>query len=401
MHRGASNFTVTISFRAAIKCARFSRFTVLAGVDAPKMFGSECIGVTNAQSSGLGGGMILTFYDAQSRSCKVIDARETAPASATDQAYEARVANRKTPRATGYHEIATPGELAGLWMAYKEFGSGRVPWSELVMPAAKLALYGFPVTEHMRTASVGTEAQIFDSPSMKSWINQRTNKLYEFGDLIKRPELAKTLERLAAADDPIELFYEGEMADEIVEEMERNGAFLSRLDLKNYKPHAEGNAVSVTSSINQWFGAVVQSDKLGIVWNDQMEDFSFPGVENCPMVIYDKHTGKVKIVIGGSGGAKIPSSIAKAVLRVLCLNETIKEAIDSPLLHNQFTPNEVVCENGTSKQLMTDLKEQFGHNMKPYDNNSVVVQAIHVAEDGFIYANGDFRRRTYMHPAGF
>ncbi|KAL3076103.1 hypothetical protein niasHT_034167 [Heterodera trifolii] len=526
-----------------------------------------CIGVTNAQSSGLGGGMVLTFYDAKTRSCKVIDARETAPARATAKAYSERVtANRTTARATGYHEIATPGELAGLWLAFKKFGSGRVPWSDLVMPAAKLALYGFPITEHMRRALVGTEKELINSPTMKQWIiNPRTNQLYEFGDLVKRPKLANTLERLAAAEDPMKLFYEGEIADEIVEEMQRNGAFLSRSDLKNYEPRvyemplytddphgklrmcgppppssyaitqsiiatmrmepmcggdgsaddqsqanslqndpkfyhrlieaqkfayaqranlgdqafvpeakklakhmtsntflhnvhkkmldkampdehytddrpikadkdhtgtshtsildSDGNAVSVTSSINQWFGSVVQSENLGIIWNDEMEDFSFPDVKNwfgyaisptnfvapgkrpmssfSPMVIYNKHTGKVKFVIGGSGGAKIPSSVAKTVLHVLCLNQTVKEAIDAPVLHNQFTPNHVIYEHGTPRKLIKDLSENFAHIMKSYDNNNVVVQAIHVADDGFIYANGDFRRRTYMHPAGF
>uniref|UniRef100_A0A0M3KEM9 Gamma-glutamyltransferase n=1 Tax=Anisakis simplex TaxID=6269 RepID=A0A0M3KEM9_ANISI len=78
---------------------------------------------------------------------------------------------------------------------------------------------------------------------------------------------------------------------------------------------AEGNGVSATSTVNRWFGAVVQSDKLGIVWNDEMDDFSSPGMANgfgfapsetnfivpgkkpmssmSPMLIYDKKTGDV------------------------------------------------------------------------------------------------------------
>lgn len=48
----------------------------------------------------------------------------------------------------GYRAIATPGELAGYWLAYREFGSGRVPWSELVMPSVALARRGVPVSEY-------------------------------------------------------------------------------------------------------------------------------------------------------------------------------------------------------------------------------------------------------------
>lgn len=51
------------------------------------------------------------------------------------------------------------------------------------------------------------------------------------------------------------------------------------------------------------------------------------------------------MVIGASGGSKIISAIAKPVIRTLFFNETIKEAIDAPLLHNQFTPDFTQYEN--------------------------------------------------------
>lgn len=43
--------------------------------------------------------------------------------------------------------------------------------------------------------------------------------------------------------------------------------------------------------------------------------------------------------MGASGGSKIISALAKPIIRVLCFNETIKQAIDAPTLHNQFTPD--------------------------------------------------------------
>lgn len=80
----------------------------------------------------------------------------------------------------------------------------------------------------------------------------------------------------------------------------------------------EGNGVSATSTVNRWFGAVVQSPSLGIVWNDEMDDFSTPGMNNgfgfapsevnfiqpgkrpmssmSPLVMYDEETKNVRSI---------------------------------------------------------------------------------------------------------
>lgn len=55
------------------------------------------------------------------------------------------------------------------------------------------------------------------------------------------------------------------------------------------------------------------------------------------------------MVAGSSGGSKIISSLAKPVVRVLFFNETIKEAIDAPTLHNQFTPDVTQFEHSVPK----------------------------------------------------
>uniref|UniRef100_A0A0M3K822 Gamma-glutamyltransferase n=1 Tax=Anisakis simplex TaxID=6269 RepID=A0A0M3K822_ANISI len=186
---------------------------------------------------------------------------------------------------------------------------------------------------------------------------------------------------------------------------------------------AEGNGVSATSTVNRWFGAVVQSDKLGIVWNDEMDDFSSPGMANgfgfapsetnfivpgkkpmssmSPMLIYDKKTGDLKMVVGASGGSKIISAMAKPIVRTLFFNETIKEAIDAPTLHNQFTPDVTQLEGDVPEELVEDLKTIFGQTFKPTTGFEGIMQAILVNDDGSIYANGDFRRKTDMHPGGY
>uniref|UniRef100_A0A914IAS7 Uncharacterized protein n=1 Tax=Globodera rostochiensis TaxID=31243 RepID=A0A914IAS7_GLORO len=460
----------------------------------------------------------------------------------------------------GYRAIATPGELAGYWLAFKEYGSGRVNWSELIMPSVRLARTGVPISEYLAYVLGVKEKHFRTLPSMASWINPVTNRVYQFGDIIRRPELADTMERLALAQNPVDLFYRGQMAETIVAEIKKNGGLLSMDDLANYRPKIydsplisdgfsgslrmcgppppssfavtqaivavmvakfsnytrygnpsdgvlddtefyhwmieaqkfayaqrtklgdvdfvpeamelaknmtsaryhrevlkrvppkamfsayyaelplmaqkedhgtshvsvldpEGNGVSATSTVNRWFGAVVQSEQLGIVWNDEMDDFSSPGMANgfgfapseanfiepgkrpmssmSPMVIFDQDSGKLKFVIGASGGSKIISAMAKPVIRVLCFNETIKEAIDAPTLHNQFTPDVTQFEETVPQQLIKDLEVKFAQKFKPTTGFEGIVQGIVIGDDGFIYANGDYRRRTNMHPEGF
>ncbi|KAH7730503.1 gamma-glutamyl transpeptidase precursor [Aphelenchoides avenae] len=131
---------------------------------------------------------------------------------------------------------------------------------------------------------------------------------------------------------------------------------------------ADGNAVSLTSSLNNVLGAVVRSEQLGIVWNDHMDDFSTPGAKNfygyepseanyiepgkrplssmSPMIVYNHKSKQVKVNIGASGGSKIVSSIAQVLTHVLSFNKTVKEAIDFPRVHNQFTPLKTDYEVG-------------------------------------------------------
>jgi gamma-glutamyltranspeptidase len=125
-------------------------------------------------------------------------------------------------------------------------------------------------------------------------------------------------------------------------------------------------------------------------------------------------------VIGASGGSKIISAMAKPIIRVICFNETIKEAIDAPTLHNQFTPDITQFEETVPKvvnkfkeksifnlplvvqELIRDLEVKFNQKFKPTTGFEGIVQGIVVNDDdNYIYANGDYRRRTNMHPEGF
>uniref|UniRef100_A0A1I7XNA2 Gamma-glutamyltransferase n=1 Tax=Heterorhabditis bacteriophora TaxID=37862 RepID=A0A1I7XNA2_HETBA len=178
-----------------------------------------CLGVTNPQSSGLGGGFLMTLYNRTEGRCVAIDARETAPSAAHQDLFNGDSNGSKY----GFKAAATPGELAGYWLIYNKYGSGHVAWKDLISPSIKLCRDGVPVSEYLDNVMKVKERHFRLFPSMKAWINPKTNSTYEAGDLLPREKLANTLEKIANSEDPVKMFYHGEMAETIAKEMKDGG----------------------------------------------------------------------------------------------------------------------------------------------------------------------------------
>lgn len=171
----------------------------------------------------------------------------------------------------------------------------------------------------------------------------------------------------------------------------------------------DGDAVSVTSSLNIFFGAGMTSKRTGIVLNSQMDDFSYPWKINyfglpgspsnqmrpgkrplssmCPTIIVDSDNN-VKLVVGGAGGSQITSSVALTLIRMLWFGDTIKSAIDAPRIHHQLVPMEVNYEYGILEQVVNGLKA-IGHIMKKGVKSNVC--GLHV-DKNYVYGNADFRK---------
>ncbi|VDM96206.1 unnamed protein product [Thelazia callipaeda] len=201
-----------------------------------------CIGVVNPQSSGLGGGFIMTIYNNTSHRCLTINARETAPATANETMFDDSPQDAaidilsKLIKISGFRSIATPSELHGLWTVFSRFGSGKVSWNRLFQPSIELALKGFPITASLAQDLKKLEKTILEEPSLKKvFVNSETGKIYEEGDIITRDHLGATLQFIANSTDPIELFYRGGVAQTIASEFDEHGGFVSADDLSNYR----------------------------------------------------------------------------------------------------------------------------------------------------------------------
>ncbi|CAF3028540.1 unnamed protein product [Rotaria socialis] len=173
----------------------------------------------------------------------------------------------------------------------------------------------------------------------------------------------------------------------------------------------EGNAVAATSTINTDFGAVVYGHNTGIIYNNQMDDFSQPGLENYygyapspanfikpfkrPMssmspILVTNSNGQVIFTAGGSGGSRIISSVAQVAIYNLWLGKSIRDAVDMPRLHQQLIPMEVELEKRFPVNVVHGLLVK-GHTISGF-RGGCVVQAIERRHSNELWAVSDARK---------
>ncbi|XP_077275212.1 glutathione hydrolase 1 proenzyme [Temnothorax americanus] len=487
-----------------------------------------CEGVACLHSMGLGGGFLMTIWDAKSKTADYLDARETAPMAATEDMFDG---NAKLAMYGGL-AVAVPGELMGYWEAHKKYG--KLPWSELFEPTIKLCETGSRVNDYLAAYLANKEPMIKNESSLAEiLINPDTGKPWIAGDRIKRPKLARTL-KLIAEEGP-DVFYNGNITDKLVEEITKFKGIITKRDFQQYraiwkKPIAlkmgnltiysapppgsgailifimnvfrrllpvrneyemwqrivetfkwayarrtelgdpdfvegidtlltnltsndyaemikgrikddstsqdpavygavtatiedagtshvsvlapDGSAVSATSTINQVFGAMIRSESTGIIFNDEMDDFSSPNITNGfglppspanfirpgkrplssmnPTIVVD-HKNDVRLVIGAAGGSKITSGVAIGMFLNLWFGYDIKEAIDAHRLHHQLLPMNIQNEKNFC-QVTLDYLNKIGHKVITFSGIGSAITAVS-KENGLITANSDYRRQ--------
>lgn len=172
-----------------------------------------------------------------------------------------------------------------------------------------------------------------------------------------------------------------------------------------------GDAVSLTSSINYYFGAGFTTLKTGIVMNNVMDDFCSPGITNtfglkpapanfivpgkrplssmCPSIVVDRN-GNAKLVLGASGGTKIITSIALVTMRKLWFGQNIKEAVDASRIHHQIFPMYINYEYGVTEDIVKGLRAK-GHAMVRYRYRGSNICALYRNKTA-VFANADYRK---------
>ena len=170
------------------------------------------LGLVEPQSSGVGGGAFLLYYDARSGKVSAIDGREKAPAGASADMFmdEGRpmsfVEAVRSGRSTG-----VPGAIAMLYTAHAKFGALR--WKELFDPAIRDASEGFLVPARL-ALFLGEGSPFPPTTEIRSLFSRPDGEILQEGDLFRNQEYAKTLQRIAQ-EGPRAL-YEGEIAADIV-----------------------------------------------------------------------------------------------------------------------------------------------------------------------------------------
>ncbi|EGT42083.1 hypothetical protein CAEBREN_11919 [Caenorhabditis brenneri] len=526
-------------------CAEIARNVIIQGgnaVDAA-IAATFCNGVVLPYATGIGGGDFIVIYLKEEKKCVFLNSRETAPALATPKMYTTDTESAQF----GYQSVGIPGELHGLWTAYTRYGSKVIPWSDLVMPAAQLAK-GFPMHQAMYNYldRITKYKERPESEPLKNlYTSKYTGEYYKVGEIVSNYPLAKLLRVIANSPDPVQLFYNGSIAEGIVKEMLANGGIITADDLRNYETHVtetlyadlgkyrmcgppppsswtitqaiprivemqyhdkkifndadfyhvlieaqklvygqrgqlgdhlfspeslivaknltqkdvikllskkikdkgqgleyylksapavldsgtsqisvvddDGNAVSLTSSINTAFGSKMLS-KYGFIYNNQMDDFSTPGFRNhwgfdptpanfiqpgrrpmssmSPTVVFDPKSGEVKMVTGGTGGSKIISAVAQTLVRGLLMGQDAAEIVEMPRVHNQLTPFITEVEEDFSEKIMEQLEKDHGQKMLKLDEALAIVYPITRDGDEYTVA-ADYRRKSGNSPAGY
>lgn len=199
------------------------------------------LGLVEPQSSGLGGGAFMTYYDAKTHKVTAYNGRETAPAGATPDMFLGSDGKPLSfPVAvTSGKATGVPGAVAMLSMAQAKHG--KIAWKELFGDAERLADDGFVVSPRLAGMIAGPFPQ-GQTPDAKAYFTKTDGERYKAGDVLKNPTYADTVRKIAAQG-PAALL-EGALAQAIVAKVSQGPlpGSMTLTDLKAYHPKS-GDAI--------------------------------------------------------------------------------------------------------------------------------------------------------------
>ncbi|KAH0677991.1 hypothetical protein KY285_025792 [Solanum tuberosum] len=528
------------------RCSRIGRDVLREGghaVDAA-IAAAFCLGVVSPASSGIGGGAFMLIRSADGKA-QAFDMRENAPKKAFKNMY----AQNAALKSSGVLSIAVPGEIAGLYNAWKQYG--KLPWRRLVRPAAHLAHSGFKISPYLHMQMLRSESDIMADKGLHDLFTSN-GSLLRIGDICYNKQLGKTLRALSAFG--IRPFYNGSIGVKLITDIRKSGGILTMEDLQQYQvrirepivadvmgfqiigmpppssggaamvlilnilahygfpmegpssllihrqiealKHAfavrmnlgdpdfvnvtnvvndmlstefakqlkktiydnmtfspnhyggkwnqindhgtshmsivdsERNAVSMTSTVNSYFGAKYLSPSTGIVLNNEMDDFSIPAKRSKnvppPAPANFIHPGKrplssmtptivlkggqLRAVVGASGGGMIIAGTTEVFLNHFARGMDPFSSVMAPRYYHQLIPNVLQYENWTvvtgdhveAPAKIRAALQKKGHVLQSIAGGTIcqfVVQEFKSSKLGELVAVSDPRKGGF--PAGF
>jgi gamma-glutamyltranspeptidase/glutathione hydrolase len=169
---------------------------------------------------------------------------------------------------------------------------------------------------------------------------------------------------------------------------------------------AEGNAVAVTTTINDSYGSAVTVSGAGFLLNDEMDDFTAaPGQPNmygliqgeanmirphkrmlsamAPTIVVDG-TGRTVLLLGSPGGPTIISSVAQVISNILDFAMTLAGAVEAPRVHHQHLPDQLRYERGGLSDDVVRALEARGHHVEERNGYSGNIAAIQRVNGGWV-----------------
>jgi gamma-glutamyltranspeptidase / glutathione hydrolase len=308
-----------------------------------------------------GGGLITTTDLAQ------YEVKEREPVRGTYRGYE--IISAPPPSSGGVALIEILNILEGYDLT--RFGNRSAQTMHLTLEAFRRAF--FDRAEFLGDADFSKipVAQLIDKRYAAAWRESIDPAHASASQGLRRPAIFSQLEQYAALHSAV-----------VVREPQHTTHY-SVVD-------PDGNAVAVTTTLNDSFGSRVTAEGLGFLLNDEMDDFAAkPGAPNLyglvqgpanaigpgkrplssmtPTIVLQD--GKLFLVVGSPGGSRIITTVANILMGVLDYGMNIQEAVNAPRFHHQWLPDVVAVEQWFSPDTVR-LLEQMGHQIESSSHQS-------------------------------
>ena len=194
------------------------------------------LGLVEPQSSGIGGGGFLVYWDNDNHQMTTFDGRETAPFAVTPRLFQDK---KGQPLAfydavVGGRSVGTPGTIKLLWNSHQQYG--QLQWKKLFQPAIKLAKKGFIVSPRLAALVAKDATHLQRWPQTRHYFFDDQGQPIQAGQILINQPYANTLRKIA--DYGQKAFYQGDIAREIVNTVQNavgNPGVLSSIDLASYR----------------------------------------------------------------------------------------------------------------------------------------------------------------------